>query len=381
MRIELNREVLSKKLATTTSVINDNHSIPILSNALFQFKDGRIYFISSDLEITAKTSMEYEITEGVETDFVIDPNLLFKTIQSLNSDVIWIDYSPEKKTVTFGTKSQKKIFTISSEHQSKDFPLPKQDAYTEEISVHGGMFAKAISDCARFTNKNELRLAFRGVNIITKNGNLRLYGTEGQVIAFYEFSCDGDLSETIIPKNIEKIINEFKDSVSVKIQKGTDASSVLISDGVIEVNVTLINSKILDFEKIFAQGNPEVSVMIPRHEFLNSIKRGVLFKDITSETIILDFSLPEKMMAIKAENLDFKKSSSEEIECISKDSFFDYKTGFNSKFITPVITMLDGDNIKFFQSSYRTSGFFTDDKEKSYKCMFAVGPIILKEHN
>lgn len=381
MKIELNREILSKKLATTTSVINDNHTLPILSSALFQFKDGRIYFISSDTEITVKTSMEYELTDGEELDFVIDPNLLFKTIQSLNADIIWIDYSPEKKMVTFGTKSQKKIFTISSDHQAKDFPLPKQDVYTEEISVHGSSFAKAISDCARFTNKNELRLAFRGVNIITKDGNLRLYGTEGQVIAFYEFTCEGELSATILPKNVEKIINEFKDSVSVKVQKGTNASSVLLSDGIIEVNVTLINSDILAFDKIFSQANPDVSAMIPRHEFLNSIKRGVLFKDMTSETIILDFSLPEKMMAIKAENLDFKKSSSEEIECISKDSFFDYKTGFNSKFITPVTTMLDGDNIKFFQSSYKTTGFFTDDKEKSYKCIFAVGPIVLQGQN
>jgi DNA polymerase-3 subunit beta len=379
MRIELNREILSKKLITAISVINENHPLPVLSNALFELKEGRMFIHASDQEITVKTSMEFDLIEGEELDFVIDPGLLAKTIQTLNADVIWLNYSPADKQVTFGVKSQKKIFTIPADNSANDFPLLRKVEYNEEISVHGSSFAKAITDCAKFTSKNDLRVAFRGVNIFAREGKLKMYGTETQVIAFYEFTCEGDFSETILPRNLAKIVAEFKDAVSVSIKKDAKTSSVLITDGVIEVSLTTIDAKMPDFEKIFSQVNLEITTVIPRAEFLNAVKRGSYFQNNTSQSIIFDFSLPDNMLEIKAENLDFKKSSSEEIQCESKDSFFGYRTGFNSKFISPIITSLEGDNIIFSQAGFKSTAMFRDDKEKSYKCMFAVGPIILNQ--
>jgi DNA polymerase-3 subunit beta len=373
MKIELNREILAKKLGSVSNGIGSNQALPIVSNILFEFDKGRLFLEATDMQVSISTSMDYELVDGKEASFICDGTIILKTISTLKSDTVWIEYNKESKSLNFGTKSTRKKYSLPCFYEVDVFPRIFGNNYSEEIELSSELLSVALKNCAIMTNKSDLRVVFNGVFIGKVNNSIRIAGTDANVIAIYDFVSDKDFEAIIVPRDIVKVISETEKSSSVKISHDKQSKALKIDDGKIVIKVVTMDAKYPDLNIITDKINHNNFIKVNKIELEQCINRSKLFQDRMSSLSIMEYT--KEFLFIKSEDIDYSKSAIEQLELIDTSNTMSFKTGVNADFLLKLVKILNGENIIISQNEEKHLISVSDDSEKSYKITLAVMPM------
>ena len=373
MKIELNRDILAKKLGSVSNGIGSNQALPIVSNILFEFDKGRLFLEATDMQVSISTSMDYELVDGKEASFICDGTIILKTISTLKSDTVWIEYSEESKSLTFGTKSTRKKYSLPCFYEVDVFPRIFGNNYSEEIELSSELLSVALKNCAMMTNKSDLRVVFNGVFIGKVNNSIRIAGTDANVIAIYDFVSDKDFEAIIVPRDIVKVISETEKSSSVKISHDKQSKALKIDDGNIVIKVVTMDAKYPDLNIITDRINHNNFIKVNKIELEQCINRSKLFQNRMSSLSIMEYT--KEFLFIKSEDIDYSKSAIEQLELIDTSNTMSFKTGVNADFLLKLVKILNGENIIISQNEEKHLISVSDDSEKSYKITLAVMPM------
>jgi DNA polymerase-3 subunit beta len=376
MKIELNRDILAKKLGSVSNGIGSNQALPIVSNILFEFDKGRLFLEATDMQVSISTSMDYELVDGKEASFICDGTIILKTISTLKSDTVWIDFDEEKKSLTFGTKSTRKKYLLPCNYEVGFFPRISGANFSEEIELGAEFFATAVKTCSTMTNKSDLRQVFNGVYIGTVDSNIRIAGTDSFVIAVYDFPAEKTFEGIIIPRDITKVIPEIEKSPTVKISHDKLSKALRIDDGNIIIKSVTIDAKYPDLNVILGNINTENFVKVSKVEFEQAITRSKLFQNRQSCLSALDFTSKE-VLSIQSEDIDFSKSATEQLEVIETSDSMRFKSGANADFLFKLVKVLTGETITISQNSEKSLLSITDEVERAYKITLAMSPMFI----
>src|SRR5690349_7571360 len=173
MKFSCLQENLSKSLQTVSKAVPVKGSLPILTNILFEAKDGKLKLSATNLQTAITTYVPCSIdNEGAIT---VPAKLLRDFITNLPAGPITAELKGQILQIT-SNKTKSKFNGISAE----EFPaLPAFPEDTEAMELYPKVFNETVSYVAFAASTDDSRPLFTGIFLNYQDGVLTVAATDG----------------------------------------------------------------------------------------------------------------------------------------------------------------------------------------------------------
>jgi len=370
MKFIVSSTYLLKQLQVLGGVINNSNTLPILDNFLFELEHSKLTVSASDLETTMASTLEVE--SDSEGSVAIPAKLLLETLKTF----------PEQP-LTFVIEDNNTI-EISSNHGKYALAYASADEFPKAISLQdpssttllGDVLATAISKTIFAAGNDDLRPVMSGVFFQFSTESLTFVATDAHKLVKYSRTdvTANETAEFIMPKKplnlLKGILLGSDDDVTIEYNdsnaKFSFENSILIC--------RLIDGKYPNYEAVIPKENPN-HLTISRNQFLNSVRRVSIFSNKTTHQIRLKIAGAE--LNISAEDIDYSNKAEERLTCDYQGD--DMQIGFNSRFLSEMLSNLNADDVQLEMSMPNRAGILTpiDGLDVGETVTMLVMPVML----
>ncbi|MGO1729749.1 MAG: DNA polymerase III subunit beta [Flavobacteriaceae bacterium] len=370
MKFIVSSSHMLKKLQLLGGVLNNNNTLPILDNFLFEIKSGELSMTASDLETTITSTLEIESTD--EGSIAVPAKLILDTLKTF----------PEQP-LTF-VVNENNTLEISSDQGKYEIAYADAEDYPNEVEVdevmttdiQGDILATAIHKTLFATGNDDLRPVMNGVFFQMDEKGTTFVGTDAHKLVKYQRADKtvDQAAEFIMPKKPLTILRNTLqgEENDVKIEYNESNAKFIFED--IQLTCRLVDGKYPNYEAVIPQENPNVLV-VDKSQFLNSVKRVSIFSNKTTHQIRLKIAGSE--LHISAEDVDYSNRAKERLTCDYQGD--DIEIGFNSKFLIEMLGNLTADQVQLRMSLPNRAGILTpvDGLEEGETITMLVMPVML----
>ncbi len=370
MKFIVSSNYLQKQLQVLGGVINNSNTLPILDNFLFELRHSKLTVSASDLESTMASTMEVE--SDSEGSVAIPAKLLLETLKTF----------PEQP-LTFVIEDNNTI-EISSNHGKYALAYASADEFPKSISldnpsttvVSADVLATAISKTIFAAGNDDLRPVMSGVFFQFSTESLTFVATDAHKLVKYSRTDvkANETAEFIMPKKplnlLKGLLTGSDDKVSIEYN---DSNAKFSFENTVLI-CRLIDGKYPNYEAVIPKENPN-HLTISRNQFLNSVKRVSIFSNKTTHQIRLKIAGAE--LNISAEDIDYSNKAEERLTCDYQGD--DMQIGFNSRFLSEMLSNLGADNVQLEMSMPNRAGILTpvDGLDVGETVTMLVMPVML----
>ena len=372
MKFIVSSTQLLKQLQVLGGIINNNNTLPILDNFLFELSNKQLKISASDLETTMSTTIEVEADE--EGTVALNARLLLDTLKTFPEQPLTFVVE-DNNTIEISSDSGKYALAYAD---GAEFPKAVELDSPSSTTISSDILATAISKTIFASGNDDLRPVMSGVFFQFSPESLTFVATDAHKLVKYTRTdvTASEVAEFIMPKkplNLLKnilsgsdndIVIEYNDSNA----KFTFDNSVLIC--------RLIDGKYPNYEAVIPKENPN-KLTLDRGLFLNSVKRVSIFSSKTTHQIRLKMAGTE--LNISAEDLDFSNKADERLQCSYEGD--DMQIGFNSRFLSEMLSNLNSNEVLLEMSLPNRAGILTpiDGLEEGENITLLVMPVMLND--
>lgn len=350
MKFIVSSSLLLKQLQVLSGVVNSNNTIPILDHFLFELNNKELTVTASDLETTMSAVLE--IDSDTEGSIAVPARLLLETLKTFAEQPLTFTVE-DNNTIEISSSSGKYVLAYAN---AEEFPkaISLQDA--SKTVVPAEVLATAISKTIFATGNDDLRPVMSGVFFqFTPDGLIFVATDAHKLVKYSRTDVKADqTAEFIMPK---KPLNILKNILAVSDAEVTveynESNAVFSFDNYI-LTCRLIDGKYPNYEAVIPKENPN-KLLINRTLFLNSVRRISIFSSKTTHQIRLKMAGTE--LNISAEDLDYSNKANERLTCDYQGD--DLEIGFNSRFLSEMLTNLASDEISLEMSLPNRAGVLT----------------------
>lgn len=370
MKFIISSTYLLKQLQVLGGVINNNNTLPILDNFLFDLDGKSLTVSASDLETTMTTKLDVESNDT--GSIALPARLLLDTLKTF----------PEQP-LTFTQESNSTI-EISSNHgkyalayaNGEEFPKAVSLEDPSKISLSGHILATAITNTIFATGNDDLRPVMSGVFFQFDTNGLTFVATDAHKLVKYgrtDITADQP-TEFIMPKKplnlLKGILGGSEEEVTIEYNE----SNARFTFDNTELICRLIDGKYPNYEAVIPKENPN-RLTIERNQFLNSVRRVSIFSNKTTHQIRLKIAGAE--LNISAEDVDYSNKAEERITCDYQGD--DLQIGFNSRFLSEMLNNMNASDVSLEMSLPNRAGILTpiDGLDEGESVTMLVMPVML----
>jgi DNA polymerase-3 subunit beta len=370
MKFIVSSSQLLRQLQTLGGVINNNNTLPILDNFLFELNKSELKISASDLETTITSTIDVESDSSGSA--AISARLLLDTLKTFPN-----------QPLTFKTEDNSTI-EISSEQGKYDMAYFDGEEFPKSITldapsatvIPAKVLESAISKTIFATGNDDLRPVMSGVFFQFSSDNLTFVATDAHKLVKYTRTDvhANETAEFIMPKKplnlLKGILGSNDTDVTIE-YNNTNAKFVF--DNVILI-CRLIDGKYPNYDAVIPKENPN-KLTVNRASFLNSTKRVSIFSSKTTHQIRLKMAGTE--LNISAEDIDYSNKADERLNCDYQGD--DMQIGFNSRFLTEMLSNLTSEDVLIEMSLPNRAGILTpvDGTEQGEQITMLVMPVML----
>ena len=372
MKFIVSSSYLLKQLQVLGGIINNNNTLPILDNFLFDLDGNALTVSASDLETTIASNLEVESSEkGI---VCIPARLLLDTLKTF----------PEQP-LTFTIEDNNTV-EISSNHGKYALAYAPGDEFPSTIELkdpsstvlQGDILATAISKTIFASGNDDLRPVMSGVFFQFSTEALTFVATDAHKLVKYtrtDLQADST-AEFIMPKKALQILKGILQGSEDDITIEYNDTNAQFTFGTTTLSCRLIEGKYPNYEAVIPKENPNV-MTIAREPFLNSLRRVSIFSNKTTHQIRLKIAGAE--LNISAEDFDFSNKAEERLNCQYQGD--DLQIGFNSRFIIEMLNNLTVDEVSLAMSLPNRAGIITpiDGTDEGELITMLVMPVMLND--
>ena len=370
MKFLVSSDELVKNLQVLRNVINNNNTIPVLDNFLFELNKNSLKITASDLETTMTANISVESDDSGR--FLLPARLLVDTVKTLPTQPLTFMFN-DNNTMDIVNDHGKYSFAYAN---ADDYPNPIEMEDAQSIAISSGILSDAISKTIFATSNDDLRPTMTGVLFEFSPESLNFIGTDAHKLVKYERNDLKAESETefIMPKKPLQIIKNFLSGSEDEVNITYDDRNVKFVFENIEVLSRLINGKYPNYRAVIPQENPNVLV-IDRQNLLDVMKRISIFANKATHLIRFDIAGTE--LKVSAEDIEFSNKAEERLSCNFQGD--DMAIGFNSKFFIEMLSNLDVDEVVVNMSVPSRAAIINpiDGLEDGEKITMLVMPLML----
>ncbi len=344
MEFKTNRKQFLDAISWTQSVVERKTTMPVLSNALLEAKNGKVHVTATDLEVGVITQADANVIQ--EGRFCVLAKSLYDLIKEFPSEEIYIKKKDQNRLEISSEKSQFKIAGLPPE----EFPnLPAIDEKNSYSLPANGL--KEMLDKTSFAiSSDESRYNLHGIYLEKVNENgLRMVATDGHRLSYVEreLSQKIDLEKGVIvpKKGVYELKRLVGSSDSVE-QDNEDLVSLVIDGrnliakrrGVTLVS-RLVDGDFPDYQAVVPKKQDKY-LIVDKDSLVGALRRvSVLVSDKTRG---IKFSLSNGNLELSASNPDLGEAR-EELSADYKGERLNI--GFNARYFLDVLAVLKDERI------------------------------------
>ena len=370
MKFIVSSTYLLKQLQVLGGVINSSNTLPILDNFLFELNGSSLTVSASDLETTMSSTIDVESDSNGSV--AIPARLLLDTLKTFPEQPLTFVVE-ENNTVEISSNHGKYALAYAN---GEEFPKAVELENPSSTTITADVLATAISKTIFAAGNDDLRPVMSGVFFQFSNEGLTFVATDAHKLVKYtrEDVKANQTAEFIMPKKplnlLKGILAASESDVTIDYNdsnaKFTFDNSVLVC--------RLIDGKYPNYEAVIPKENPN-KLVIDRTQFLNSVRRVSIFSNKTTHQIRLKVAGAE--LNISAEDIDYSNKAEERLTCDYQGD--DMQIGFNSRFLTEMISNLNADEVQLEMSLPNRAGILTptDGLDEGEHITMLVMPVML----
>ena len=370
MKFIVSSTYLLKQLQVLGGVINSSNTLPILDNFLFELNGSSLTVSASDLETTMSSTIDVE--SDSTGSVAIPARLLLDTLKTFPEQPLTFVVE-ENNTVEISSNHGKYALAYAN---GEEFPKAVELENPSSTTITADVLATAISKTIFAAGNDDLRPVMSGVFFQFSNEGLTFVATDAHKLVKYtrEDVKANQTAEFIMPKKplnlLKGILAASESDVTIDYNdsnaKFTFDNSVLVC--------RLIDGKYPNYEAVIPKENPN-KLVIDRTQFLNSVRRVSIFSNKTTHQIRLKVAGAE--LNISAEDIDYSNKAEERLTCDYQGD--DMQIGFNSRFLTEMISNLNADEVQLEMSLPNRAGILTptDGLDEGEHITMLVMPVML----
>ncbi len=370
MKFIVSSSQLLKQLQILGGVINNNNTLPILDNFLFELSENELKVSASDLETTMSAVVE------VESDntgaIAISARLLLDTLKTFPDQPLTFKTDGESTIEISSDQGKYDMAYFNGNEFPKAVSLPSPSKTVVPAHILGTAIAKTIFAAGN----DDLRPVMSGVFFQFSSQSLTFVATDAHKLVKYsrtDVTAD-QTAEFIMPKKplnlLKGILTGSESEVNIEYN---DANAKFTFDNIVLV-CRLIDGKYPNYEAVIPKENPN-KLTVDRASFLNSVRRVSIFSSKTTHQIRLKMAGTE--LNISAEDLDFANKADERLSCDYQGD--DMQIGFNSRFLSEMLNNLNSNEVLIEMSLPNRAGILTpiDGTDDGEKVTMLVMPVML----
>ncbi|TQD39392.1 DNA polymerase III subunit beta [Haloflavibacter putidus] len=370
MKFIVSSSYLLKQLQILGGVINNNNTLPILDNFLFELNQDKLKVSASDLETTMSAVLEVE--SDSEGSIAVPAKLLLDTLKTFPEQPLTFVVE-ENNTIELSSSYGKYALAYAD---GEEFPNAVELEEPNSTVIPADVLATAINKTIFASGNDDLRPVMSGVFFQFSQEGLTFVATDAHKLVKYsrEDVTTTQAADFIMPKkplNLLKGILSGSDS-EVLIEYNESNAKFTFDDT--QLTCRLIDGKYPNYEAVIPKENPNV-LSIDRTQFLNSVKRVSIFSNKTTHQVKLKIAGAE--LNISAEDVDYSNKAEERLTCDYQGD--DMQIGFNSRFLTEMLNNLNANNVQLEMSMPNRAGILTpkDGLDEGEKVTMLVMPVML----
>jgi DNA polymerase III subunit beta len=370
MKFIVSSSYLLKQLQVLGSVINSSNTLPILDNFLFELDSKTLTVSASDLETTMSATLEIDSTS--KGSVAVPAKLLLDILKTFPEQPLTFTVE-ENSTIEISSNSGKYAIAYAL---GEEFPKSVSLDEPSSTIVSSDVLATAISKTIFAAGNDDLRPVMSGVFFQFSPEGLIFVATDAHKLVKYARTDvkASEVADFIMPKkplNILKSILGTSDS-DVTIEYN-DSNATFSFDSYV-LTCRLIDGKYPNYEAVIPKENPN-KLIINRVLLLNSVRRVAIFSNKTTHQIRLKIAGAE--LNISAEDIDYSNKAEERLTCDYQGD--DMQIGFNSRFLSEMLTNLTSDEIMLEMSMPNRAGILTpiDGLDEGETVTMLVMPVML----
>lgn len=338
---------LQKSLQTVSGVIGNSQSRPILDNFLFDLNENQLTITASDGETTLITSIE--VSSNDKGKMAVPAKIFTDLVKSFSDQPLVFSVKQEDN-------SQLKILEIIDEIDNYSVALDKEDEYPSlpdfdssmQVSLPAGIMSEALNNTIFATSNDSLRPVMTGVLFQFTEEGCNFVATDSHRLALYSRTDTHfqERLEFIMPKKalmiFKTILTNSDESVLIESNQSMTKFSFKEHTWICR----LVDGKFPNYEAVIPRDNPN-EMTINRTLLLSSIRRAAIFSSKSTNQV--RFKLSGHVLHLLAEDKDYMNKATMQIPC--EYSGEEINIGFNSKFITEMLSIMNAEDVVFKMSA------------------------------
>ncbi|HEY9184816.1 MAG TPA: DNA polymerase III subunit beta [Salegentibacter sp.] len=370
MKFIVSSSYLLKQLQILGGVINNNNTLPILDNFLFDLKQDELRVSASDLETTM--SAKLKVDSDSEGKIAVPAKLLLDTLKTFPEQPLTFVVE-DNNTIELSSNHGK--YALAYAH-GEEFPNPVELEDPSSTRMEGDILATAIAKTIFASGNDDLRPVMSGVFFQFSSEGLTFVATDAHKLVKYsrEDVTANQSAEFIMPKKPLTLLKGIlAGSESEVLIEYNDSNAKFTFDDT-ELICRLIDGKYPNYEAVIPKENPN-KLTIERNQFLSSVRRVSIFSNKTTHQVRLKIAGAE--LNISAEDVDYSNKAEERLTCSYQGD--DMQIGFNSRFLTEMLNNLTSDEVQLEMSLPNRAGILTpiDGLDAGEKIIMLVMPVML----
>lgn len=370
MKFIVNSSTLLKHLSLIDGVVVSKPIIPILNNFLFDIKDGNLTISSTDLETTMTTVIKVDAKEDVSV--AVPCKTTLELLKSLPDQPLAFSVNVEKGFMEIKYASGKFKLTIQ---KGDEFPKNPEVESGKSFSIPSRVLQKAITKTIFATSNDELRLNLTGVYVQLFDKSVTFVATDAnRLVRYTRTDVKPGVEESfIMPKKALNLLKGSLPSDLSEVNVSFNKSNAFFSFGDFSLICRLIDEKYPDYKAVIPTENPNV-LSIDRDEFNVAVKRVSITANKTTYQIRL--KLTGSDLTISSEDIDYENEAQEKLTCNYEGQ--DLEIGFNSKYLSEMLSSLDASNVRLEMSQPNRAGVLLPaETEEGEDVLMLVMPMML----
>lgn len=370
MKFIVSSTYLLKQLQTLGGVINNNNTLPILDNFLFELNEGELIVSASDLETTMSAKLEVE--SDSEGKIAVPAKLLLDTLKTFPEQPLTF-IAEDNSTIELSSNYGKYALAYAN---GDEFPRAAELEEPNSTTIQADVLSTAIGKTIFASGNDDLRPVMSGVFFQFSSEDLTFVATDAHKLVKYSRKdlSASQTAEFIMPKKpLNLLKNILMGSESDVLIEYNESNAKFTFEGT-ELVCRLIDGKYPNYEAVIPKENPN-KLVIDRTQFLSSVKRVSIFSNKTTHQVRLKIAGAE--LNISAEDIDYSNKAEERLTCSYQGD--DMQIGFNSRFLVEMLNNLNANEVQLEMSMPNRAGILTpvDGLDEGEEVTMLVMPVML----
>lgn len=336
--VQTKRDELLKPLLAVSGIVEKRHTLPILSNVLFERIEERLHLLATDLEIQVSTSFLCS-QKGADNYLVtVSARKLQDILRALPEQAEIILEAQNNRLLVRSGKSRFTLQTLPAE----DFPKHTQ---TAEAVVKFTMPQKTLKSLLFLVQyamaQQDIRYYLNGLMLVLEGNTLKAVATDGHRLAYASAPLQqkSELQEVILPRKavqeLVKLLGDSDEDANVELAPG----QVKFQIGEVVLITKVVDGKFPDYTRVIPT-NYQKHFSIERELLQQALQRVAILSNEKFRGV--RWTLSEGQLRITCTNTE-QEEAFEELEIDYKGEALDI--GFNVTYLLDVLNNIASEKV------------------------------------